>query len=536
MKKEMFPRESDVPSEIQVPQIEGRILIGGKIESSGFDRKAVFSPIAFRNQKEDLEYPQLGTTPNVTPEKMLEAGEAASRAWDKGRGPWPTARMEDRIKAIQKFRDAVLGKRELISKLLLWEIAKSWKDATAEFDRTIKYIDDTLEAVKDLDRKTSQIQFSDGIMAQLRRRPLGVTLCVGPFNYPFNETFATLIPALIMGNPVVIKLPRIGKLLWDPLLEDFRDLFPPGVVNVVNGSGSKIIEPLVQSAKVDVLAFIGSSAVANKIKQAHPRRHRFRAVLGLDAKNPAIVLPDADLDNAVSECVRGSLSYNGQRCTALKILFVHHSIAERFVNQFVARVNALKIGMPWEKGVEITPLPDEEQLKKMNSYVEDALQKGAELCNPKEGGKSVGTLFFPAVLKNVPLDSKLGSEEQFGPVVPISIFESVEEVLDYIAESPFGMQASLFGFDPSILGELIDKLSNQVCRINLNAQCQRGPDVFPFTGRKNSAEGTLSVTDALRQFSIRSMVAAKQDEPGRKVMRDILRGDYSTFLSNDVVL
>src|SRR5437868_4535996 len=157
-------------------------------------------------------------------------------------------------------------------------------------------------------------------MAQIRRVPLGVTLCMGPFNYPLNETFTTLIPALIMGNTVVVKMSRYGELFWDYLLEGFRDCFPAGAVNIVNGLGRQIVSPAVRSVKIDVLAFIGSSPVANKIKLSHPQPHRFRSILGLDAKNPAVILKDADLDVTVAECVKGSLSFNGQRCTALKIL------------------------------------------------------------------------------------------------------------------------------------------------------------------------------------------------------------------------
>ena len=155
-------------------------------------------------------------------------------------------------------------------------------------------------------------------MAQIRRAPLGVTLCMGPFNYPLNETFTTLIPALIMGNSVVVKVARYGQLLWEPLLEPFATAFPAGVVNVVNGLGREIVNPVVKEGKLDVLAFIGTSRVANQIKMSHPQPFRFRSILSLEAKNPAVILPDASIDNAVAECVRGSLSFNGQRCTAFE--------------------------------------------------------------------------------------------------------------------------------------------------------------------------------------------------------------------------
>ncbi len=533
----IFPKQSELPQSVEVPKIKGRILIDGKIIDSGFKTKTIFSPCSFRNDSDDqLVFPEMGTTPQVDASVFRQAVDAAARAWQKGRGEWPCARMEDRVTSIIHLRDRLIPHRDLICRLLMWEIAKTWPDAQSEFDRTIQYMTDTIEATKQLDRDCSRIQFAGDIMSQIRRAPLGVTLCMGPFNYPLNETFTTLIPALIVGNVVVVKLPRFGQLLWDVLLEPFRDCLPPGVINIVNGAGREVIAPVVQSGKVDVLAFIGSSQVANQIKQAHPHPHRFRSILGLDAKNPALVLPDADLGLAVSECMKGSLSFNGQRCTAIKIVFVHRSVVKDFIDLFIQKVDSLISGLPWEKNVMITPLPDRTKHEQLSAYVKDALEHGAYLCNPKKGGQVAGSLFFPAVLGRVSFSSRISKEEQFGPIVPIVEYESFNEFEEYMVNSPYGMQASIFGKDPTVIGEAIDSLSNQVCRINLNTQCQRGPDVFPFTGRKSSAEGTLSVTDALRSFSIRSMVAAKQDQMGKQVIRGILDGDHSRFLTSNIVL
>ena len=135
--------------------------------------------------------------------------------------------------------------------------------------------------------------------------------------------------------------------------------------------------------------------------------------------------------------------------------------------------------------------------------------------------------------KSTPL---LYNEEQFGPIVPIVPFDDVEEPIQYLIDSSHGQQVSIFGTNPDQIAHLIDPLVNQVSRVNINAQCQRGPDVYPFTGRKNSAEGTLSVYDALRSFSIRCMVATRQDVAGKKMIQDVLRSDSSQFLSTNVVL
>lgn len=522
----------DLPEFPRVPWIRGRILIGGRIMAEGFAVRDVVSSSSL----EGFEATKIGETPNIDADKFMEAVDAAAAAWSKGRGEWPTARMEERISAICRFRQRMAENREIVCRLLMWEIGKTWVDAQAEFDRTLTYIDDTIHEVKNLDRDSSRFQFAGGLLAQIRRAPLGVTLCMGPFNYPLNETFTTLIPALIMGNVVVVKISRHGELFWDVLLEAFRDCFPAGTVNIINGVGRKIIAPAIVAGKIDVLAFIGSSQVANKIKLSHPHPHRFRSILALEAKNPAVILRDADLDLTVSECLKGALSFNGQRCTALKILFAHRSLIEEFTGRFVRAVDQLKCGMPWEPGVSVTPLPDQNKPAYLRDLIGEALGMGARLLNREKGGHIDGHLFHPAVLDRVALGSQLARDEQFGPVVPICAFDDLGEVEEYIVNSPYGSQVSIFGSNPHVVGGLIDRLANQVCRINLNTQCQRGPDVFPFTGRKASAEGTLSVFDALRAFSIRTMVAAKQDPSGKAVIQGILHEDASHFVSTDVVL
>ncbi|MBX7126390.1 MAG: aldehyde dehydrogenase family protein, partial [Cyclobacteriaceae bacterium] len=363
---------------------------------------------------------------------------------------------------------------------------------------------------------------------------LGVALCMGPFNYPLNETFSTLIPALIMGNTVVFKPAKYGVLLIRPLLEAFRTCFPTGVINIIYGRGRETVGALMETGKVDVFAFIGTNRGANDLKKLHPKPHRLKAILGLDAKNPAIVLPDADLDNAVSECITGSLSFNGQRCTALKIIFVHKSLVDEFIKRFCAEVAKLKYGMPWEPGVSLTPLPEPGKTDYLQQIVKDAVDNGAKVMN-ENGGAVMNTFFYPAVIYPVNDKMKVYYEEQFGPVVPIAAFETEEEITRYVVNSNFGQQVSIFGKSPSQIARLIDAFASQVGRINLNAQCQRGPDTFPFNGRKDSAEGTLSVADALRVFSIRTLVAAKANADSKAIIGTILRNRESSFLSTDYI-
>jgi len=535
-KLNIFPSLEDIPREFRIsaPVEQRDYLINGKLLTLTGATQEVFSPVCV-NMPTGPQRFRIGSFPLMAEPEALAVLAAAVAAYDNGRGTWPTLAVRERIKHVLTFASRMKERRDAVVRLLMWEIGKTLKDAEKEFDRTVAYIEDTVDALKDLDRSASRFIIHEGIIGQIRRAPLGVTLCMGPYNYPLNESLTTLIPALIMGNTTVLKPPRHGVLLFSPLLEAFRDAFPPGVVNTLYGMGRTVAPPLMRSGKVDVLAFIGSSKAADALQKEHPKPHRLRLVLGLEAKNPAIVLPDADLDLAVAECIAGSLSFNGQRCTALKILFVHESIAPDFLARCCGALAKLGTGMPWEPGVMLTPLPEPEKPADLTGLVADARAFGAEVIN--EGGGTIDHSFYqPALLYPVNEQMRVFHEEQFGPVIPVVPFTDIKTPIRYIEDSTYGQQVSLFGRDPRMLAELIDPLVNQVSRVNLNSQCQRGPDVFPFTGRKDSAVGTLSVSDALRAFSIRAIVAAKENDLNRQIINDITRDHHSNFLSTDFIL
>jgi glyceraldehyde-3-phosphate dehydrogenase (NADP+) len=532
----VFPAPDQVPAEfrLETSAYERLFLMDGKLRTWEGPVVDVSSPLCLR-QNGGLMRPVIGRVPSMDETAAMAALDAATRAWDNGRGVWPTLSVLARIEAVEGFVARMATVRDEVVKLLMWEIGKSLDDSRKEFDRTVDYIKGTIEALKEIDRNSSRFSMDGGVIAQVRRAPLGVCLSMGPFNYPLNEIYTTLIPALIMGNPVVVKTPKFGRLLHQPLLRAFAESFPPGVVNFLSGAGSEVIGPIMKTGRINALAFIGSSRVADILKHQHPQPHRMRCILGLDAKNPGLVLPDADLEVAVKECVSGSLSFNGQRCTALKILFVHESIVSVFLEKFSAAVDALPMGMPWDNGVKLTPLPEFDKARSMQAYVEDAVGQGARVVNAG-GGVFCETLYSPTVVFPVAPAAQLYTKEQFGPVVPVCSYRSEEEFLDFVVKSNFGQQVSVFGRDHERMAKLLAPLANQVCRINLNCQCQRGPDTLPFTGRKDSAEATLSVSDALKCFSIRSLVAAQSTPDNRQLIQQIVSGRHSSFLHTDFIL
>ena len=513
------------------PIHSNKYLVNGVLKHWTGAKAEVYSNIYYENGAPTL----LGSVPDMDTKAANEAINSAVAAFDKGKGDWPTMKVKDRIACMNTFVEKMRPHREEVVRLLMWEIGKTKNDACKEFDRTIDYILDTIEAYKKLDRKSAKFDNESGILAHIRRSPLGVVLCLGPYNYPLNETFCLLIPALIMGNTTIFKPAKLGVLLITPLLKAFQESFPPGVVNIVFGRGRKIAAPIMQTGFVDVLALIGHSSSAVALQDEHPFKNRLRLILGLEANNPAIILPDTDLDLVVQECISGTLSYNGQRCTALKVLFVHADIVDEFNKRFAEAVDALKFGLPWEDDVFLTPLPEKNKPAYIDGLIKDAVSKGAKILN-KRGGELSENYCYPAVLYPVSTDMKVFQEEQFGPVIPIISFTTIDEPLDAIAASQYGQQVSLFGKDTKQLGPLIDILANLVCRVNLNSACQRGPDIYPFTGRKNSAVGTLSVFDALRSFSIRSFVATKDNEYNKEILEKLLASKDSNFITTDYLL
>ncbi|MFN3754409.1 NADP-dependent glyceraldehyde-3-phosphate dehydrogenase [Flavobacterium sp.] len=525
---------SAIPNEFQITSLlnQDTYLVNGELKKWVGETTPVFSTISSTDHYAPTI---LGSIPAMGEKEGNEVVNAAVAAYDNGQGLWPTMKVIDRIKCMENFVTQMKATRSEVVKYLMWEIGKSLPDSEKEFDRTVEYIYDTIEDYKELDRNNARFTKSQGVNAMVRRGPLGVVLCLGPYNYPLNETFSLLIPAIIMGNTVIFKPAKHGVLLISPLLTAFQTSFPKGVINIVYGRGRDVASPIMKSGKVDILALIGNSKSAIALQDLHPNKNRLRLILGLEAKNPAIILPDADLDLAIQECITGTLSFNGQRCTALKILYVHESISAEFNRRFAEKVDALPFGNPWEKGVSLTPLPEKDKPNYIQELIDDAQDKGAKVINQK-GGERTENYIFPAVLFPINKEMRVYHEEQFGPVIPILTFKDIQEPLNDMAESNYGQQVSLFGQDIKTIAPLIDTLVNLVCRVNLNSSCQRGPDVYPFTGRKDSAVGTLSIHDALRSFSIRTFVASKDNAYNNAILQELLNSKESNFINTDYIL
>jgi len=500
------------------PFVDGAVsMIGGSVKRFDGEVVEVTSPIIDSSTGKRTV---LGKLAQMNEQDALSAVASAREAWNAGQGTWPQLTAAQRIAALERVVAALRLKRDEIVKVLMWEICKSADDAALEFDRTMLFIESTLQAYRDRDNSTDWKSIS-GTLARVRRSALGIVLCLSPFNYPYNEGYATMIPSLLSGNVVIFKIPTLGGLAHVLTMKAYAEHLPPGAINFVSGSGRVTMSPMMKSGSVDVLAFIGGSTAADAIIKDHPQPHRLKLFLQLEGKNLGIVLPDADLDVAAEQIIIGATSYNGQRCTAIKLVFVHESLVASFLPKLVAKVASLKVGLPWEKGVQITPLPEHKKPAYLQDLVADAVSKGATVINAEHGGGTqAGPLMTPAIVFPVTSAMRLWYEEQFGPVIPVAIYSDVDQLYAFLRETHYGQQAAVFTTHSSSAAPLLDVLATSVGRININTQCARSPDVLPFSGRRSSALGTMSVFEGLNTFSVETVVATKDNPVNSDIVRE----------------
>jgi glyceraldehyde-3-phosphate dehydrogenase (NADP+) len=335
-----------------------------------------------------------------------------------------------------------------------------------------------------------------------------------------------------------------SSFLSSLLVEAFARALPPGAMNFVSGRGRDTMPHLMGTGDIDALAFIGGSKAADELIRQHPQPHRLKVFLQLEAKNMGVFLPDlfepskeSEMSSALDQAMLGALSFNGQRCTALKIFYVPKQYGQVFAESMAQRVEAKTVGLPWqtwaaegggkeESYSSITPLPGTKRTDYMKELIDDAVSKGAKIMNEGGGdivGGSESTLMVPAVLYPVTPDMKIYKEEQFGPIVPIATYDSLDTIIENGRDGIYGQQISIFLSDKETKAatELLDKFSSIFGKININSQCGRSPDTLPFSGRRSSAMGVMSVKDALKEFSIPTVVSYNDNPVNVGILRDM---------------
>ena len=270
--------------------------------------------------------------------------------------------------------------------------------------------------------------------------PLGVILCIPPFNYPVNLAVSKLAPALIAGNAVVIKPPTQGCVSALHMLQCFHKAgLPTGLINAVTGSVGTFGDHLTTHPGANCISFTGGDTGLSVCKKAA----MVPLQMELGGKDAAIVLPDADLALAASSILKGGFSYSGQRCTAVKVVLAHEAVADALVASLLEGVQKLRVGQP-EDDADITAVISSRSADFIQGRVEDAMARGARALTP---WKREGNLLWPVLLDGVTPEMRIAWEEPFGPVLPVLRVASAEEAVELVNRSRFGLQGCVFTRD-----------------------------------------------------------------------------------------
>lgn len=340
------------------------------------------------------------------------------------------------------------------------------------------------------------------ILLYTNRMPLGVVSLITPWNFPLAIPIWKMAPALVYGNTIVLKpasaTPHVATLLakmWESI-----DL-PNGVFNLVTGSGAAVGDELVTNSKVAAISFTGSTRIGMSIaSQAAQRGKRYQLEMG--GKNPVIVLPDADLEQAAEITVSGAMKYSGQKCTATSRAIVVGNIMEEFTNLVVEKTNALKIGPGADADSIIVPVIDQASKDNITSMIARGVADGGSVL--AGGGVPSGSLFDngtfvePTIINNVAADAYVACEEIFGPVLSILPAGDAEDALNIANSVDYGLSAGIFTRDLNSVLDFADRIESGVVKIN-GETAGLEPQV-PFGGMKASSSGDREQGKAAIEF------------------------------------
>jgi succinate-semialdehyde dehydrogenase/glutarate-semialdehyde dehydrogenase len=423
-----------------------------------------------------------------------DRARAAAEAW---REVPPTARA----KVFERFHDLVLDHQDEILDIIQLETGKARPHAfeeVADVAVTTGYYAARAPHLLTPQRRRGLLPGLTRVTEV--RVPHGVVGVIAPWNYPLSLPVTDSVPALLAGNAVVLKpdLQTTHTALW--IAERLQEAgLPDGLFVVVSGSGPEAGAALVDAA--DYVSFTGSTATGRTVA-ARAARRLIGASLELGGKNAMIVRADADLDRAVDGALRGAFTNAGQLCIAIERLYVHRSLHDAFLERLVARTNALRPGTGLDWSYDIGSLASAAQLEKVTGHVEDAIARGATV---RAGGKArpdIGPFFFePTVLTGVTPEMQVCAEETFGPVVALRPFETDDEAVALANDSPYGLNASVWGRDRRATLALARRLEAGTVNVNDAYIAAWGSVDAPMGGTKDSGVGRRHGSEGLLKYT-----------------------------------
>lgn len=434
----------------------------------------------------------IGTVPKATVDDVR-------RAFDIAQAYRPRLSRYQRAEILNRAAAMVMARADQISELITAESGLCKKDSVYEAGRVRDVLVFGAQAALQDD---GQI-FSCDITPHGRERRvytqrdplLGVISAITPFNHPMNQVAHKVVPSIATNNRMVLKpsekVPLSALLLADILYEAG---LPPPMFQVVTGDPAEIANELLTHPSIDLVTFTGGVTIGKHIARTAGYR---RMVLELGGNDPLIVMDDADLEEAATLAAAGSYKNSGQRCTAIKRILVHESVADHFVSKLVEKTRAWRFGDPADTHMDMGTVIDEAAARLFELRVNDAVAKGARLL---VGNERDGALYSPTVLDHVTADMCLVQEETFGPVSPVMRFHDLEDAIRVVNSTAYGLSSAVCTNRLDVITHLVNEL--HVGSLNVREVPGYRLELTPFGGIKDSGLGYKEgVLEAMKSFT-----------------------------------
>jgi 1-pyrroline-5-carboxylate dehydrogenase len=433
----------------------------------------------------------IGRFQRGTKEHVDQAVTAAREAF----AGWSAMRWDDRVDILRRLAQIIHANRVELSALMGYESGKTRIECLGDVEESADLIEYYCRQLEENEGFVRQMEALDAHEQNLSiLRPYGVWAVISPFNFPLALAAGPAGAALATGNTVVFKPASETPLLGVKLYEMTREAgLPAGVFNVITGTGDTVGQALIDHPGVDGIVFTGSTAVGMKMIRDNAQRALPRPlILEMGGKNPAIVMKTADLEKATMGIGRSAFSAQGQKCSACSRVYVHRDIKHKFLDVFVEKLRAVKVGNPLERGVAVGPVINEAALQRFEAAVAEAKNEGGRVLfggrRLRDGDLAHGYFVEPTVIDNVRRDCSLLAQELFVPLTVVCEVSSLDEAIEQANSTEYGLTAGLFSEDEREIERFYQHVHAGVLYVNRKAGATTGawPGVNPFGGWKAS--------------------------------------------------
>ena len=440
----------------------------------------------------------IGQVPDCGATELDAAVDAAAAAFKS----WSKQTVESRRAMLMRIADVLESNLDELMRSLTAEQGKPHEQAAQEVGLSALW----LRGAATLDLEDQIMEDSEERLSRLRRVPVGVVAAIVPWNFPVLMAIQKLGSALLAGCTMVLKPSPFTPLTTLRLAELIKDELPAGVLNVITG-GDDLGPLMTAHPAVDKISFTGSTATGKKVMQSAAGDLK-RITLELGGNDASIVMPDVDVKTVAQNLFWSSFSNAGQICIAAKRVYIHEDVYDEIAGELVEIAKQVKVGDGSEQGVGVGPIQNKRQFERVCDLIQDAKDKGYNFLLGGETDESVPGYFVPlTILDNPPEDARIVAEEQFGPVMPLMKFSSVDEVVRKANDSDYGLAGAIWSEDTDAATGIAEQLETGTVWIN---EFLHLSPLVPFGGHKHSGFGADFGREGLEGYTYPQVITVKR--------------------------